>query len=147
MLRLNNLSPSTGARRQKKRVGRGQGSGLGKTAGRGHKGAKARSGGGVKLGFEGGQMPMHRRLPKQGFTNIFKTEYIIVGLSDLDTFEAGTVVNREVLQNAGIIGKREQRQIKILANGEISKSLTVEADKVSQGARDKIIAAGGTIRE
>jgi large subunit ribosomal protein L15 len=147
MLRLNNLSPSTGARRQKKRVGRGQGSGLGKTAGRGHKGAKARSGGGVKLGFEGGQMPMHRRLPKQGFTNIFKTEYIIVGLSDLDTFEAGTVVNREVLQNAGIIGKREQRQIKILANGEISKSLTVEADKVSQGARDKILAAGGTIRE
>ncbi len=147
MLRLNNLSPSTGARRQKKRVGRGQGSGLGKTAGRGHKGAKARSGGGVKLGFEGGQMPMHRRLPKQGFTNIFKTEYIIVGLSDLDTFEAGTVVNREALQNAGIIGKREQRQIKILANGEISKSLTVEADKVSQGARDKILAAGGTIRE
>lgn len=147
MLRLNNLSPSTGARRQKKRVGRGQGSGLGKTAGRGHKGAKARSGGGVKLGFEGGQMPMHRRLPKQGFTNIFKTEYIIVGLSDLDTFEIGTVVNREALQNAGIIGKREQRQIKILANGEISKSLTVEADKVSQGARDKILAAGGTIRE
>jgi large subunit ribosomal protein L15 len=147
MLRLNNLSPSTGARRQKKRLGRGQGTGLGKTAGRGHKGAKARSGGGIKLGFEGGQMPLHRRLPKQGFTNTFKTEYVIVGLSDLDNFEAGTVVNREALRAAGIIGNRDNRQIKILANGEISKGLTVEADKVSQGARNKIIAAGGTIRE
>jgi len=147
MLRLNNLSPNKGSRKQKKRVGRGQGSGLGKTAGRGHKGAKSRSGGSVKPGFEGGQMPLHRRLPKRGFTNIFKKEYAIITLSDLDKFEAGTTVDRQALIEAGIISDRDSKQIKVLANGEISRSVTVAADKVSQGAKDKIIAAGGTVRE
>jgi len=147
MLTLNNLSPTKGARKQRKRLGRGQGSGQGKTAGKGHKGAKARSGGTTKPGFEGGQMPLHRRLPKRGFTNIFKTEYVIVSLSDLDQFDAGTEVGRQALIEAGIISSRERRPVKILANGEISKAIAVEADKVSQGAREKIVAAGGSIRE
>ena len=147
MLRLNNLSPNKGSRKQRKRVGRGQGSGLGKTAGRGHKGAKSRSGGSVKPGFEGGQMPLHRRLPKRGFTNIFKKEYVIITLADLDKFEAGATVDRQALLEAGLISSKESKQIKVLANGEISKSVTVDADKVSQGAKDKIIAAGGTVKE
>ncbi|MCI5144375.1 MAG: 50S ribosomal protein L15 [Candidatus Electrothrix sp. AR3] len=146
-MRLNNLSPNKGSRKQRKRVGRGQGSGLGKTAGRGHKGAKSRSGGSVKPGFEGGQMPLHRRLPKRGFTNIFKKEYVIITLADLDKFEAGATVDRQALLEAGLISSKESKQIKVLANGEISKSVTVDADKVSQGAKDKIIAAGGTVKE
>ncbi len=147
MLKLNNLSPVEGSRKQSKRLGRGQGTGHGKTAGKGHKGANARSGASCRLGFEGGQMPLHRRLPKVGFTNKFKTEYFIVTLSDLDQFEAGTVVNREALQAAGIIGAKDSRLLKVLANGEISRKVTVEADKVSQGARTKILAAGGEVRE
>lgn len=147
MLKLNNLSPSEGARRQRKRIGRGQGTGHGKTAGKGHKGAKARTGFSMKAGFEGGQMPLHRRLPKVGFTNQFKKEYLIITLSDLDRFEAGAVVNREALLAAGMIGGKEKRLIKVLANGEISKAVTVEADKVSQGAKEKILAAGGAVRE
>jgi large subunit ribosomal protein L15 len=146
MLSLNNLSPSKGARKGKKRVGRGPGSGWGKTAGRGHKGARSRSGYTHKPGFEGGQMPLHRRLPKRGFTNIFKKQYTIVSLSSLDKLEAGTTVNRESLLAAGLIKKGDEL-VKILANGEISKALTVEVDKVSQGARDKIVAAGGTVKE
>ncbi len=146
MLRLNNLSPSKGARKDRKRVGRGQGSGLGKTAGRGHKGALSRSGYSPKPGFEGGQMPLHRRLPKRGFTNIFKTEYTIVSLTDLDRFDAGSVVNRETLLAAGLI-KKKDTLVKVLANGEISKAVTLEVDKVSKSARDKIVAAGGTIKE
>jgi large subunit ribosomal protein L15 len=147
MLKLNTLSPIKGSRRQSKRLGRGPGSGHGKTAGKGHKGANARSGASRRIGFEGGQMPLHRRLPKVGFTNPFKTEYVIVTLSDLDRFAAGTAVNREALQSAGIISGKEKRLIKVLANGEISRNVTVELDKVSRGAREKILAAGGEVRD
>ncbi|WP_456385628.1 50S ribosomal protein L15 [Desulfolithobacter sp.] len=144
-MKLNTLSPSEGARKNKKRVGRGQGSGLGKTAGRGHKGARSRSGYTAKPGFEGGQMPLHRRLPKRGFTNIFKKEYALVSLSDLDRFEAGSVVNRQALLEAGVI-KKKDNLVKVLANGEITKSITLEVDKISGSARAKIEAAGGTVK-
>lgn len=147
MLKLNNLSPTEGSRKQRKRIGRGQGTGHGKTAGKGHKGAKARTGFSMKAGFEGGQMPLHRRLPKVGFTNQFKKEYLIITLSDLDRFEAGTVINREALLAVGMIGGKDSRLIKVLANGEINKAVTVEADKVSQGAKEKILAAGGAVKE
>ncbi len=147
MLKLNNLSPTEGSRKQRKRIGRGQGTGHGKTAGKGHKGARARTGFSMKSGFEGGQMPLHRRLPKVGFTSKFKKEYVIITLAHLDRFEAGAVVNREVLLAAGIIGGKDSRLIKVLANGEISKAVTVEVDKVSQAAKDKIVAAGGSVKE
>ncbi len=146
MLKLNNLSPAKGARRNRKRVGRGPGSGLGKTAGRGHKGARSRSGYSAKPGFEGGQMPLHRRLPKRGFTNIFKKTYTIVSLRDLDRFEAGSTVDHQALVEAGLI-KSADTPVKILANGEISKPLTVDLDKVSRSAAEKIVAAGGSVRE
>ncbi len=146
MLKLNTLSPSKGARRNRKRVGRGPGSGRGKTATRGHKGARSRSGYSAKPGFEGGQMPLHRRLPKRGFNNIFKKEYVIVSLSDLDRFEAGTTVDRQALVEAGII-RGSDGPVKVLANGEITRAVTVAVDKVSSGAREKITAAGGTVKE
>ncbi len=146
MLKLNNLSPSKGARRNRKRVGRGPGSGRGKTATRGHKGARSRSGFTARPGFEGGQMPLHRRLPKRGFTNIFKKEYVIVALSDLDRFDAGTTVDRQALVEAGIIAKNDG-PVKVLANGEITHAITVDVEKVSRGARAKIIAAGGSVKE
>ncbi|MCI5148601.1 MAG: 50S ribosomal protein L15 [Candidatus Electrothrix sp. MAN1_4] len=146
MLTLNNLSPNKGARKAKKRVGRGPGSGLGKTAGRGHKGARSRSGYTAKPGFEGGQMPLHRRLPKRGFTNTFRTTYKIVSLSDLDRFEDGATVDRQALLDVGLISERDT-MIKVLANGEISKKVQVEVDKVSRSAQGKIIAAGGTVKE
>ena len=146
MLRLNTLSPSKGARKARKRVGRGPGSGWGKTAGRGHKGARSRSGYTAKPGFEGGQMPLHRRLPKRGFTNIFKKQYGIVSLASLNRFEAGTVVDRSVLLESGLIKKTDEF-VKVLANGEIGKAITLEVDKISQGSRDKIVAAGGTIKD
>ncbi len=146
MLRLNNLSPAQGSRQNKKRVGRGQGSGFGKTAGRGHKGANSRSGYSAKPGFEGGQMPLHRRLPKRGFTNIFKKEYKIISLTDLDSFDAGQIVDRQALLDAGII-KKTDGLIKVLANGEIGKSITVVVDKVSRSAEEKISAVGGTVKE
>ncbi|NIA05044.1 MAG: 50S ribosomal protein L15 [Proteobacteria bacterium] len=146
MLTLNNLSPAAGSRRNKKRVGRGPGSGRGKTATRGHKGALSRSGYTQKLGFEGGQMPLHRRLPKRGFTNIFKKEYVLVALSDLNRFESGSTVNREALVKAGVI-KKSDAMVKVLANGDISISITLEVDKVSAGARAKIEAAGGSVKE
>jgi len=146
MLSLNNLSPNKGARKAKKRVGRGPGSGLGKTAGRGHKGARARTGYSLNPGFEGGQMPLHRRLPKRGFTNTFKTSYKIISLSDLDRFEDGATVDRQALLDAGLIAERDTL-IKVLANGEISKKIQVEVDKVSRGAQEKIVAAGGTVKE
>lgn len=120
MLTLNNLSPNEGARKAKKRVGRGPGSGLGKTAGRGHKGARSRSGYTAKPGFEGGQMPLHRRLPKRGFTNTFKTSYKIISLSDLERFEDGATIDRQALLDAGLITERDTL-VKVLANGEISK--------------------------
>lgn len=146
MIRLNNLSPTPGSRSQKKRVGRGPGSGRGKTATRGHKGARSRSGYKNKLGFEGGQMPLQRRLPKRGFANIFKKEYVIVSLDALDSFDNGATVDRNALVAAGVI-KDKDVMIKVLANGEISKSVTVDVDKVSSGARAKIEAAGGSVKE
>lgn len=146
MIRLNNLSPSEGSRSQKKRVGRGPGSGHGKTASRGHKGARSRSGYTNKPGFEGGQMPLHRRLPKRGFTNIFKKEIAIVSLAALDTFENGATVDRNALIEAGIISDKDQL-VKVLANGEITKSITLDVDKVSSGAKAKIEAAGGSVKE
>ena len=145
MLKLNTLAPSEGARKNKKRVGRGPGSGSGKTAARGHKGARSRTGYSAKPGFEGGQMPLHRRLPKRGFTNIFKSEWTIVTLDDLDRFEAGTLVDRKALVEAGVVKK--DGLIKVLANGDVTKAISVKVDKVSQGARERILAAGGQIEE
>lgn len=145
MLTLNNLAPSEGARRDKKRVGRGPGSGNGKTAARGHKGARARSGYSARPGFEGGQMPLHRRLPKRGFTNIFKKVYNLISLDQLNTFETGAIVDYAAIANAGFI--RKDGPVKVLANGEITKPLTVKIEKISQGAKEKIIAAGGAIEE
>ena len=143
MLKLNTLAPSEGARKDRKRVGRGPGSGHGKTAARGHKGARARSGYSMRAGFEGGQMPLHRRLPKRGFNNIFKKVFAIVTLDHLNTFENGTVVDQVALVAAGIV--KPDALVKILANGELQKSLTVKVDKISQGAKEKIEAAGGTV--
>jgi len=145
MLTLNNLAPNEGARKAKKRVGRGPGSGSGKTAARGHKGARARAGYSARPGFEGGQMPLHRRLPKRGFNNIFKKVCTLISLDQLDAFEAGSLVDYEALVAAGYVKKAGL--VKVLANGEISKALTVRVDKVSQGAKDKIIAAGGSVEE
>ena len=144
MLTLGNLSPKKGSNRERKRVARGQGSGRGKTATRGHKGSKSRSGYGVRPGFEGGQMPLQRRLPKRGFNNIFRKEYAIVQVQALETLEAGSRVDREALIQAGLVDKRATL-VKVLANGELTKSLTVAVDKVSEGARKKIEAAGGTV--
>lgn len=144
MLTLSNLSPKAGSTKERKRVGRGQGSGRGKTATRGHNGYKSRSGSGVKPGFEGGQMPLQRRLPKRGFNNIFKKEFAIVSLKDLDRFEAGAKVDRQALIEAGLVSSQDKR-VKILANGEITKVLTVSVDKVSGSARQKIEAAGGAV--
>ena len=146
MLTLGNLSPKKGSNRERKRVARGQGSGRGKTATRGHKGSKSRSGYGVRPGFEGGQMPLQRRLPKRGFNNIFRKEYAIVQVQALETLEAGSRVDREALIQAGLVDKRATL-VKVLANGELSKSLTVAVDKVSEGARKKIEAAGGTVED
>ena len=141
---LNNLRPPKGATHAKKRIGRGQGSGNGKTAGRGHKGAKSRSGFKFKRGFEGGQMPLHRRVPKRGFHNEFRVEYAVVNLDTLSArFDNGTVVTPELLQESGLI-TQTRRPIKVLARGEVSKKLTVRAHKFSGKAAEKIAAAGGT---
>jgi large subunit ribosomal protein L15 len=145
MLTLANLSPQEGSRKQKKRVGRGPGSGHGKTSGRGHKGAKARSGYQSKPGFEGGQMPLQRRLPKRGFNNIFRKDYEIIGLGQLEVFEAGQEVSTETLVAAGLA--KAGNGVKILANGEISKALTVRVEKVSGSARELIEKAGGSVVE
>ena len=140
---LSNLKPSERSKFSKKRVGRGHGSGTGTQAGRGHKGAKSRSGFKFKRGFEGGQMPLHRRMPKRGFTNIFRTEYAVVNLDTLaERFDAGTVITPDLLRERGII--RSSRQpIKVLARGDIAKKLTVRAHKFSGKAAKKIVAAGG----
>ncbi|HDI61096.1 MAG TPA: 50S ribosomal protein L15 [Desulfobacteraceae bacterium] len=143
-MKLNELKPAEGARRRRKRVGRGPGSGLGKTAGRGSKGSKARSGGAVSPGFEGGQMPLQRRLPKRGFTNIFKKTYAVVNLRDLARFEAQSTVDEAALLGAGLV-KNRCDGIKLLAEGEIDRPLTVRLDRVSKAARAKIEAAGGTV--
>lgn len=144
---LSNLKPNKGARHSKKRVGRGPGSGLGKTSGRGEKGQKSRSGYSRKFGFEGGQMPLHRRVPKRGFTNIFKQEFHVVNVSDLeDRFEAGAVVDESALRETGLING-SGRKIKVLGDGELNKKLTVHADRFSASARQKIEAAGGSWQE
>jgi large subunit ribosomal protein L15 len=141
---LSNLKPPKGAKHAKKRIGRGQGSGQGKTAGRGHKGAKSRSGFKFKRGFEGGQMPLHRRVPKRGFHNPFRVEYEVVNLDTLaEKFDAGTVVTPDLLRDAGLVG-RGSAPVKVLARGDMAKALTIRAHKFSGKALEKIAAAGGT---
>jgi large subunit ribosomal protein L15 len=142
---LNNLRPAEGSTHKKKRVGRGPGSGLGKTAGRGNKGQKSRSGYSGKVGFEGGQMPLQRRLPKRGFTNIFKKQWIEVTLSTLEnSFEAGDSITPETMHERGVIAKGK-RDVVVLGTGELTKALTVSAHRFTKGARAKIEAAGGTV--
>jgi len=143
-MKLHDLKPAEGATQAQKRLGRGTGSGLGKTSGKGHKGAKARSGGGKRPGFEGGQMPLTMRLPKRGFTNKFRVEYATVNVDRLNIFEDGTVVTPVELIQAGIL-KNVQDGVKILGNGEITKKLTVQANKFSESAKQKIEAAGGKV--
>lgn len=141
-MKLHELSPSPGSRQERKRVGRGIGTGTGKTAGRGHKGQNARSGGGVRPGFEGGQNPIIRRLPKRGFTNINRKEYAIINLNDLNRFAEGTEVSPETLIKSGVV-KNRKHGIKILGDGELKVKLTVKADKFSESAMKKIEEAGG----
>lgn len=141
---LSNLQPSYGSTHSKKRIGRGHGSGTGKTAGKGHKGQNARSGGGVKPGFEGGQMPLQRRLPKRGFKPLSRKEYTLVNLRDLELFDTGSVVDLETLGVAGLIGQLKDG-VKILGDGDLTKKLTVKAHKFSKSAQAKIEAAGGTV--
>jgi len=143
-MKLYELSPAPGSVKEPKRKGRGAATGNGKTAGRGHKGQKARSGGGVRPGFEGGQMPLQRRLPKRGFNNIFAKKYAIVKISDLNAFESGATVTENDLLEAGII-KKLYDGVKLLSNGEIEKKLTVKVTKASAAAVKKIEAAGGKI--
>ncbi|MDR7080469.1 large subunit ribosomal protein L15 [Neobacillus niacini] len=142
-MKLHELKPAEGSRKERKRLGRGIGSGQGKTAGKGHKGQNARSGGGVRLGFEGGQTPLFRRLPKRGFTNINRKEYAIVNLDVLNQFEEGTEVTPELLIETGVV-KNEKAGIKILAKGNVEKKLTVKAHKFSSTAKEAIEAVGGT---
>lgn len=144
MLTLSNLAPHPGSRKSKKRIGRGPGSGSGKTAGRGHKGYKARSGSGIKPGFEGGQMPLQRRIPKRGFYNPFRKQYAVLNVEDLNRFEAGALVDRAVLETAGLVATKDQL-IKVLGRGEISVSLRVVVDRVSDSARRKIEGVGGSV--
>ena len=143
-MKLHELSPAVGSRKAPKRVGRGTGSGLGRNAGKGEKGQKARSGGGVRPGFEGGQMPLYRRLPKRGFTNIFAKEYSALNIDRLNIFEDGTVVTPELLLEMRIV-KKAKNGVKILGNGELQKKLTVKAAKFSKVAVEKIEAAGGKV--
>lgn len=141
-MKLHELGPAAGSTTAPKRLGRGVGSGLGKTSGKGHKGAKARSGGGKRPGFEGGQMPLYRRVPKKGFTNIFRTEYATVNVGQLEVFDNGTVVTAAMLKEAKIIRKTLDG-VKVLGNGELTKKLSVEAAKFTASAKEKIEALGG----
>ncbi|KGK89299.1 MULTISPECIES: 50S ribosomal protein L15 [Clostridium] len=143
-MKLHELRPAEGSRKAPKRVGRGTGSGLGRNAGKGEKGQNARSGGGVRPGFEGGQMPLYRRLPKRGFTNIFAKEYATINVDRLNIFEDGTEVTPEVLMENGVISKVYDG-VKILGNGELTKKLTVKATKFSKAAAEKIETAGGKV--
>ncbi|MBU6328049.1 MAG: 50S ribosomal protein L15 [Verrucomicrobia bacterium] len=146
-MKLHTLSPNPGSKHRVKRLGCGESSGHGKTSGKGNKGQKARSGGTVRVGFEGGQMPLHRRLPKRGFNNYdYKTKVFGVNVATLEeNFESGAVVNEEILRAAGLVNGRYDR-VKILGNGEITKSLTIQVEHVSASAREKIEKAGGTIQ-
>ena len=141
-MKLNELKPAVGSTTAPRRLGRGVGSGLGKTSGKGHKGAKARSGGGKRPGFEGGQMPLYRRVPKKGFTNIYGVDYADVNVERLEIFEDGAVVDADALKAAGII-KKELGGVKIMGNGELTKKLTVKAAKFTASAKEKIEALGG----
>ena len=141
-MKIHELTPAPDSNKEVKRVGRGHGSGNGKTAGKGHKGQNARSGGGVRIGFEGGQMPLARRIPKRGFNNIFATKYAVVNVSDLNKFKDGTVVDTELLIASGLV-KKVNDGVKILGNGELNVKLTVKAAKFSQSAIEKIEKAGG----
>ncbi|MBE0568512.1 MAG: 50S ribosomal protein L15 [Deltaproteobacteria bacterium] len=143
-MKLSELRPAEGAKTQRKRIGRGKGSGWGKTAGKGHKGLKARSGGGTKPGYEGGQMPMQRRLPKRGFTNIFRKEWSVINVKDLNRFPPDSVVDAEALRGQGLL-KRTATGIKLLGDGEVDRKLTVKVDRASKAAVDKVQAAGGTV--
>lgn len=145
-MELNTLRPALGSTKNRKRIGRGTGSGHGKTATKGHKGQKARSGGSIKAGFEGGQMPLQRRLPKRGFTPLDRVEYSIVNLSQLDIFDANSVIDGISLASRGLI-KSSSDNVKILGNGDLNKPLKVSASKFSQSAKDKITAVGGTVEE
>jgi large subunit ribosomal protein L15 len=143
-MKLNELKPPAGSRKNRRRLGRGQGSGRGGTSGKGHKGQNARSGGGVRVGFEGGQMPLQRRLPKRGFTNMFRARVAEVNLRDLNRFAAGSVVDPQALAEAGLI-KGAFDFIKLLGGGEVDRALTVKVDKASAGAKTKVEAAGGKV--
>ncbi|AJA49712.1 50S ribosomal protein L15 [Clostridium pasteurianum DSM 525 = ATCC 6013] len=143
-MKLHELKPAAGSRKAPKRIGRGTGSGLGRNAGKGEKGQKARSGGGVRPGFEGGQMPLYRRLPKRGFTNIFAKDIVSINVDRLNVFDDGTEVTIEKLLEKGVIGKVNDG-VKILGNGEITKKLTVKVNKFSKAAAEKIEAAGGKV--
>ncbi|MHC1785846.1 MAG: 50S ribosomal protein L15 [Christensenellales bacterium] len=141
-MKLHELKPAIGSTTAPKRLGRGVGSGLGKTSGKGHKGAKARSGGGKGPGFEGGQMPLYRRIPKYGFTNIFAKEYACLNIASLEMFDEGTVVTTELLKQAGLV-KQIKDGVKILGGGELTKKLTVQVNKFTASAKEKIEALGG----
>ena len=141
-MKLHELSPAVGSTKEAKRIGRGHGSGNGKTAGKGHKGQKARSGSGMRAGFEGGQMPLQRRVPKRGFNNIFATNFAIVNVSDLEVFEAGAVIDTQALKDKGLV-KKTYDGVKVLGNGNLSKAVTVKASAFSESAKSKIEAAGG----
>ncbi len=145
-MRLHELKPQEGSRHTRKRIGRGHGSGHGKTAGKGHKGQNARSGGGVRPGFEGGQTPLFQRLPKRGFTNFTRKEFAVLNLDDLNRFEEGTEVTPALLAELKIL-KNQKDGVKILGNGELTKKLTISAHKFSASAREKIEAAGGKVVE
>lgn len=144
-MRLYELAPAPGSSKDPKRKGRGHATGNGKTAGKGHKGQNARSGGGVRPGFEGGQMPLYRRLPKRGFTNIFAKNYVEVNVEELNKFDANTEITAELLKEAGVISKICDG-IVILGRGEVSKSFTVKAKRFSKSAEEKIVAAGGKVQ-
>ena len=145
-MKLHELAPEPGSRKKRKRVGRGPGSGMGKTSTRGHKGLKARSGGSVRPGFEGGQMPIYRRLPKRGFFNIFKTNNAVLNLRDLDRFEDGATIDEETLRQAGLV-KGQVDGIKLLGTGDLTKKFAIKGLLISQTAKEKVESAGGNIEQ